>query len=381
MAFEHEFWTLDVTINYQREQVYIKVTPTELVVGCSAGTNKDFLSHYAYCTVYQMMKSYKRSGFYDYYWPDLGTGALQKKYLKFIHSKTGLEVLSKDRLQGLFKPGQFLPKIEIETQEIKRTHDIKPKKLPYERDKIISYNLLATPFYHWGTVNYYPCLMPYQGVLNEDKTDVELITKYIFDYTKLSGAYELTSQEQHLNEISFSMLSIAPVKPSYDEIGDLSMAEIMELNIENFSTLLKLWRLAFPLLHNKPYTYYFYTIGLFGVTENPTKSRLKPCTFNNQQVELCILWKEHTDHYSLELMVWIDGKAYPIPNLFDPSFFVVTAENPQEYYLLNSVTDCRVLTLFAETEYKLLVLKVHYELYFKLFEDQLRTVYKFIDRK
>nr|WP_121270925.1 hypothetical protein [Pedobacter schmidteae] len=381
MAFEHEFWTLAVTIDHIMEQVYIKVTPTELLISCSVGTNESFLSRYAYCTVYRLMEAHIRSGFYDYYWPDLGGGELQKKFLKLLPSKTGLEVLSRDHLQGLFKPGQFLPKIEKDVIEIQSTYEPKPKKLTYDREKIISYNLLATPFYHFRAINHFPFLIPYQGILNKAKTTIKLFTRHIFDYTKLSAAYKLSPEEKQLNEICFSMITLATVRSTYEGIAELSEAEIRQLNIENFTTLFKLWKLTYPLLHLKDHTYHFYTRGMQEVSENPVKSRLTPCTFNNSKVELCILWKEHPDHYALELLVWIEGKAYQLPNHFDPFFFVATAEKPNEHYLLNSITDCSVLAFFAETDYKLLVLKLHYDMYFKLFEDQLRTVYKFINRK
>ncbi|WP_316818035.1 hypothetical protein [Pedobacter nyackensis] len=376
VAFEHEFWTLAVTIAQKVEQVYIKVTPTELLVSCSTGANERHLSQYAYHTVCRLIERHKGSGFYDYYWPDLGSGALQKKFLKLLKSKTGLEVLSRDHLQGLFKPGQFLPKIEQDTIEIQNAWNIEQKKLNYIPEKIISYNLLATPFYHWETDNHYPFLMPYQGILDTDKTDVNSFSQHNFDSTEPTPTNNLTLEEKQLNEICSSMRTIAPIKTPYNELFHLSQAEIRQVNLANFKALLKLWKLAFPLLHHQRHTYNTYTVSM-----RPTRNKSTPCNFNNQQAELCILRKEHPHHYSLSLLISIQGKIHQLPNHFEPTFFVATAENPKEYYLLNSVTDCSVLAFFEETDYKLLILKLHYDMYFKLFEDQLRERYKFISRK
>lgn len=71
---------------------------------------------------------------------------------------------------------------------------------------------------------------------------------------------------------------------------------------------------------------------------------------------------------------------YELPGYFSPSFFVVTPDNRKNFYLLSSIVDCEVLAFFAKTDFRMLFLKVQYEIYFEHFVDQLRKQYKFIKR-
>lgn len=54
--------------------------------------------------------------------------------------------------------------------------------------------------------------------------------------------------------------------------------------------------------------------------------------------------------------------------------------SPRNYVLLNSVDDSQLVSYFQQSQFQLLVLKKHYEGDFKNFVDQLRMVYRFINK-
>jgi hypothetical protein len=379
IAFAHEVWTFEVSMNKELERVYIKVTATELLVSCSVDTDESYLSRYAYCALFELMLYHNAYDFEKYYLPDLGTETMQRKFLKISKSKKGLEVSLKDNYKGLFKPGKNLPVFEKDTIEIARDYYLSPQKAIYNQHEVLGYSLPETFFTPWRKSNHYPFLIPYYGVLNKVKSQIKSFTKYVFNQNDLLSDVQ-TSEEEQLNEICFAMKAIAPIKVEEKDNDEKTNAEIQLLSSKNFAEILTLWNQAFPILQNREHNFYYYTYGLKNLTVKPRKKYITACTFNNKKPELCFIWEEKPDHYTLKLCFKVEGELYHFPRFLFPSFFLASTQNPKDYYLLNSIVDCNVLAFFYKTNFKIVVLKVHYEMYFKGFTDQLRKLYKFINR-
>lgn len=86
------------------------------------------------------------------------------------------------------------------------------------------------------------------------------------------------------------------------------------------------------------------------------------------------------DYYKLELRLMFQGKIHPLQYYFNTAFFAMLSYSPRNYVLLNSVDDSQLVSYFQQSQFQLLVLKKHYEGDFKNFVDQLRMVYRFINK-
>ncbi|MBB5620974.1 hypothetical protein HDE69_002027 [Pedobacter cryoconitis] len=380
ISFENEVLTLGVILGIEAEEkVYIKVKPFELLVSCSVDTDESYLSRYAYFALCDIMGISEDYDFDGFYWPDLTDTKMQSKFLMTIKSKENLHVVLKVRYHGLYKPGTYLPIFRRDKVRIKETVPIIAPEAERTADHLkLGYNLAYTNHDRWHT-SHYPFLIPYIGIAGKDETVIKGFNRYLFKESDLSGE-KLTAGQEQLNNICFLMKAIALIDPPQNKGEDHTEIEKQKLNRANFCRLFELWHEAFPLLEGKRYSHSRFTFGMRNVKRKPPKSEMRACTFSNEQVELCFVWKEKPDYYKLELRFMRGGQLYDLPRYLITSFFAVASGYPRKYYLLNSITDCDVLEFFSGTDFKMLFLKVHYEAYFQYFIEPLRKLYKFINR-
>ncbi|GEM65273.1 hypothetical protein SF1_32550 [Sphingobacterium faecium NBRC 15299] len=191
---------------------------------------------------------------------------------------------------------------------------------------------------------------------------------------------DLSDEQQNLVEICFDMKKIALVaNPEYKEDAH-KLSDRRKQNQNNFNQLFELWQKALPLLSGRLYTHYSYTYGMRNVKGKPRRSYMTPCAFNNETPEICFLWKDMGDYYKLELRLMFQGKIHPLQYYFNTAFFAMLSYSPRNYVLLKSVDDSQLVSYFQQSQFQLLVLKKHYDGDFKNFVDQLRMVYRFINK-
>ncbi len=380
ISFSNELLVIGVILDKEPEElVYIKVTTSELLVSCSVDTHENYLSRYAYFSLNQLMYYYTEYNFEDYYWPgffDQETGG--SKYLMIHKSKDNLHVSSKVRYKGLYKPGKQLPIVSANIVELRKAVHSIQEQPPRETHTVLGFCLADNNNERFRT-NHYPFLIPYIGILNKAKTAVRSFTIYVLNEMQLAEI-DLSDEQQNLVEICFDMKKIALVaSPEYKEDAR-KLAEKRKRNQNNFNQLFELWQKALPLLSGRLYTQYSYTYGMRNVKGKPRRSYMTPCAFNNETPEICFLWKDMGDYYKLELRLMLQGKIHPLQYYFNTAFFAMLSYSPRKYVLLNSVDDSQLVSYFQQSQFQLLVLKKHYDGDFKNFVDQLRMVYRFINK-
>lgn len=377
IVFRNELLVIGVTLGSEPEEtVYIKTTTSELLVSCSVDTHEDYLSRYAYFTLRQLMQYYCRYDFEDYYWPgffDPATGAC--KYLITRKSKDNLRVSLKANYKGLYKPGQHLPNVSASVLERRALTPQIPEQPPKNSQTVLGFCLANCNDERYRN-KHYPFLVPYLGKLNKLRTRLKSFTKYVLNEMELAEL-ELKDEQHKLVEICFEMKKIAMVDSPQHDADVHSITEIQKQN--NFTQLFKLWQNALPLLSGRLYTHYTYTFGMQNVKGKPALSSMIPCTFDHQSPELCFLWTDKGDYYQFELRLILAGKIHRL-QYSNTVFFALLSCNPRKYVLVNSVLDSELITYFQRSQFQLLVLKKHYEGAFKDFVDQLRRIYRFINK-
>lgn len=375
----NEVWTFGVKLNNEAEEkVYLKVGPTALLVSCSVDTDEGYLSQYVYCLLYRLLFPSEEYNFEEYYWPDLADERLQKKFLMVLKSRDNVTVLLKVRYHGLYKLGKHLPKFEMDQPALGINNIAIWQEEPANHNEVIGYSLSDTSFEKWRSANHYPFLAIYKGLASKERTHIKGFKKFVLNEDDLNN-HELCPVQEKLNSICFAMRASALIKVPAYKAGEEEKAEIERSNIKNYTILFKLWQQAFPLLPSKLYTHYHFTYGMRNVKGKPVKTRMKPCTFNHEPVQLCFLWKEKPDYYKLELRFMVGDQLHEVPHHFDTAFFIASTKDPLDFYLLNTLMDGKVLSFFSESNFRILVLKAHYHSHFKEFVEQLRAEYQFIN--
>lgn len=380
ISYQNELLTKGIVLDREpEERVYLKVTSSELLVSCSVDTNESYLSRYAYFTLFRLVYYHSEYDFEKFYWPgffDQYSGV--SKYLMIYKSKDSLNVSSKVRYAGLYKPGNLLPVVSENIPVLRKSFPFIQEKTPKD-DRLILGFCFADANNERHKSNHYPFLIPYTATLSKNKTTVKSFKTYVFDEKQLEGI-DLTDEQQNLLEICFSMKKLALVVSPKNKEEVQELAENRETNKQNFNHLFELWQQALPLLTGRLYTHYQYTFGMRNVKGKPSKSRMLPCSFHNEIPEICFLWKDMGDYYKLELRLMLGGKKFKIPCFFNTAFFVRLFYDRRDYILLNSVLDSQLISFFQKTHFQLLILKIHYDSQCKHFLDQLRKNYQFIKR-
>ncbi|MET1053955.1 MAG: hypothetical protein ABWY16_01495 [Pedobacter sp.] len=378
LEYVNELLTVRVRIHKEEpEYVYLKVTETALLVSCSVDTDESYLSRSAYFGLLTMIGPHETFDFEYHYWPgffDAVTGVC--KFMVITKMQGRVVFYLKARYHGFYKPGHDLPVLSADLS-VPRKHVPAILESKAKSDApVLGFCLADMRPKAWGS-NHWPFLIPYVGVLDKNKTAVKGFESYVFNDQNLFLT-DLDDEQYQLNEICFEMKKIALME--HISIHQASHLWIVKDQIygNHFKQMFELWEQAMPILAGRLYTHYYFTYAMRNVKGKPRKQELKPCTFRPEIPELCFLWKEFEGYYKLELRFKL-GKKIWLPSIDYPTtFFANTAEDPKTFYLLNSVTDCQLMNFFHKTEYRLLIMKAHYEGRCKEFVDHLRDRYRFI---
>ena len=379
LSFSVDTLTVGIMINKGLQQrVYLKITPSELLVSCSVDTDECYLSFYAYVVLSNLTDLSGEYDFENYYWPGFFNEQTRKsKYLKTNRRKADIVVSPKLSYLGLFKPGNRLPLISVN----KLVKDkILPvcKDVPSRHSNVVLGFCLADSHSSWQQCDHYPFLIPYTGTLNKNKTAVRDFKTFISDEKNVTGI-ELTDQQQRLIDICFAMKRMAPIADCEFMGGAEEAGETHKLNEQRFKSLFELWQQAVPLLTGRLYTYCYYTRGIKNAKGKPSKSSMIPCDFSDKVPEICFLWKDKGEYYKLVMRFRFGKKIHNEYYFYNTDFFVQMSVFVKDYILLNSLMDCELVNFFQKRHYEFIILKDHYQGNCKYFVDQLRSAYKFIN--
>lgn len=376
ISFQNEVLTLGIQLGEEKEErVYIRVLQNELRISCSVDTDHTYLSRYAYFALYNFMYHHGHYDFNKYYWPDFFDPKTGKsKYLTVINDRAGMDIKRKPKYAFFYKPGQKLL-YYFKNKQVTAT----PVTV-IQQDHINHLNYYAIGYCLADTClsanhsNHFPFLVPYTGNWKENKIGIKGFHLFLTSPDQIA-AFDYTPAQQEINTICRKMFSLAPIKTLANITAEKEIRAIKRGNISTMKQVYALWQKAVPLLQGQPFTHWLYTYGMRNVKGKPRRMDMQPAVFSTVRPELCFLLVNKGDYYELELRCKAEGKMY-VPSGFSPTFFIHSEAKPNLFYLLDSITDYHVICFFTKYNFKLSVLKCHYQEHFKSFVDRLATVYE-----
>lgn len=377
ISFQSEILTIGIILNEEKEEmVYLRVKPTELLVGCSVDTSEKYLSRYAYYTLLDLMNYDGECDFKEFYWPDFfhpKTG--KSKYLHIFNDRWGMNVVLKEQYSYFYKPEERLFSPFKDTLDPNRS-----KQLPLIHTSIspnslvIGYCLANTTFVSYRS-NHYPFLIPYVAKLNLKKDAIIGYRHYIMD-AEPSTEPEYTPVQLSLHQLALKMMVLAPTENIRYRDTEAEKQAIRNENMERRDQLFYLWQEAFPLLDSQPYTHYFMTYGMKNIEEKPLKMSLIPCVFAKEVPKICFLWLDKGEHYELKMRFRVGNKTF-VPEAENPVFFLRSTAEPMKLYLTGTLADYQLCRFFESRNFSISVLKTHYTPHFQDFKTQLENLYEF----
>ncbi len=379
IGYHHETLIIAIWLKDDvEERVYIKVTPTCLLVSCSVDTHETHLGRYAYLALNQLIYVDEYYDFNKYYWPGFFNPKTGKsKFLNIIHDRKGLDLIPKPKYSSFYKPGQkLIYPLRETTTKTRLKLKLSKESILTETGHTIGYCFADTLMGAWRT-NHFPFLIPYSAIVNKKKNAVKSYVYFIREQADLPPL-NYTTHQQKLNELCFKMMMLAPINsPKYNSTQQ-EKERIYRSNINRRDKLFQLWQQAIPYLSSQLFTHHYHTYGMSNVIDKPAKNEMQVCTFSAKIPKLCFIWLDRGEYYELALRIKLGTRKFkPLPDT--PIFVVATDTQRKNFYLLETITDYVVLTFFKKYKFKMLVLKCHYEVYFKGFKEHLARVYEFND--
>jgi len=375
--YKNELLTLGVKIKEEKEQlVYLKVCRHELLVSCNVDTDSSYLSLYAYFGLLTLMEYRAGKNFEEYYWPDFFDPHTGKSpFLKIYNDRRGLDIELKTNYPHFYRPGDQLidwyPETELSTEI---PTDKRPLDLSHSNDPSLGF-FIADTYLKSIYSNHYSFLVPFQGVLTKDRQKIKSFTSFLFNNQEVINSDCSPSPDQSkLIEISFKMRELVPVGPDYWRAPFRPDTE----EKENGTQLLKLWHLAKEFLVFQQHVYHYQTHGLRYLNGKPRRSWIKLNRIQRESPQLVIKKVDKGRYYQLELKFRVKRKTMT-PEKYPICFFLKSTDEPEKLYLLNHFRDFQLILFFSHFNYKIAVLKPHYQDEFKEFVDHLAKHYPIIE--
>lgn len=377
IAYQNEILVIGVTLQDEAEEkVYLQVKATELRISCSVDTHENHLSRYAYFALNQLIYVYDHYDFEKYYWPDFFNQQTGKsKYLNVINDRSGLDVFLKPKYTTFYKPGQRLI-FPIQEKLIKaRQSLIYPKESIYsDQGYTMGYCIADTLLRSWHS-NHLPFLIPYSGLLTNNKDAVKGYVSFITEKSSLPP-FDYTMTQHKLHNLCFKMMELAPIKSPVYKSTRKEEEDVRKGNLRRRDKLFLLWQEALPLLECQLFTNHYHTYGMKNVVGKPRRKDMQVCTFSMSVPRICFLWQDKGEYYELSLRFKIDHRTLE-PTGSNIPFFISAKADPKKFYLLENLTDFSVVAYFEKRNFHISVLKNHYKEYFQCFKEQLAKVYDF----
>lgn len=371
--YRNEFLTLGVKIQEEAEEcVYIQVQEKEILVSCTVDTNETFLSRYAYFALTELMSISESYNFEKFYWPDFfdqNTG--KSKYLDIINDRLGLDVTLKPKYPNFYKPGFQLVEITEEPKtESRKATALRVLDQTPTTSYAVSYCLADTNLNSFHS-NHFPFLVPYLGTQTKNKESIKSYSSF------LSGENDMqllscTPIQEELNEISFKMRELAPLKSSHFGKTEIFSEEEEE---KNGRFLFELWQEALNLIISQKHLRYNFTHGMYNIKGKPNRNSMLKCEIGAETPHLLFRKVDKKAYFQFELRFKVQGKTY-VPNKKNTAFFINARIAPQKFFLLDNYTDYQVTSFFANHRFTIAVLKSHFKDEFRHFVERLAERYE-----
>jgi len=378
IAFQNEILVIGVSIaGEEEEKIYLQVQANNLLVGCSVDTDESYLSRYAYYALTELMFIDNYYDFEPFYWPGFFNAKTGKsKYLEIINDRCGLDINLKPKYSPFYKPGEELvyptKKIKISPQRITEAANV----TPFSDDDIGLGYCLADTLLRSLHSNHWPFLIPCTLITKNNGKVIKNFVNFIKDEAEVP-MLECPATQQELNKICYQMMLLAPISSTSKYNTALENEEIRYKNRKNGNRLFRLWQKAVSKIQGQKFTYHLHTYGIKNVTGKPSKKYMEDCIFSPEIPKLCFSLRDKGEYFELKLLFKIRRKVFN-PHLYNTAFFINSNDDPMRFYLLNSLQDFYILSLFAKYNHCISVFRCHYETQFKPFKDQLSRVYEFI---
>lgn len=371
--FLNEILILAVTIKDEPEQlIFLKVTQYELLVSCSVDTDATYLSRFAYFGLLSLMDYSSSVQLDEYYWPDFfDSNSGKSQFLKIYNDRRGLDIELKTKYSHFYKPGDKLIDwyTEAEMPDRETPSSIELEDHP-KKDMALGYFLADTNLSSIHS-NHYSFLMPFVGIPTKDKRKVKSFSSFVFSESDLKTVdCAASSSQQKLIDISFKMLELAPVGPSYWRRPFCPDGE----EKKNGNQLLELWHQAKNFLLSQRYIYYYCTHGLNYLKGKPMRNWIRGYQIQKEQPQLIIKMIDKGKYYQLELKFRVNRKTYSAENQIIP-FFINASTDKERLYLLNNFREFQLMLFFYHYGYRFAVLKAHYKDEIKDFIDEIAERY------
>lgn len=378
ISFQNEILLLGISLaNEAEEKVYIQVRSDHLLVGCSVDTDESYLSRYAYHTLEELMYINEYYDFERFYWPgffNAKTG--RSKYLQIINDRSGMDIRLKSSYPSFYKPGQKLIYPIVTAKSAPAPMAETTAAAPFPADgRGIGY-CIADTYATFMHSNHWPFLVPYTFISKNNGKEIKSFSDFIRDEADLP-LLDYPAIQAELNGICYRMKLLASIVPTSTYHAESKNQKIRCENSKNRDELFLLWQKALPKIQCQQFTHHLHTYGMKNIRGKPMRKHMQACVFSIKTPRLCFSWRDKGDYFVLKLLFKIDKKTLA-PSIDNTTFFVNSSDDPMTFYLLGSLQDLNVLSLFAPYKFCLAVFKSHYDGYFKPFKEQLAHAYEFI---
>jgi hypothetical protein len=345
--------------------VYMKITESSLLIYC-AQHQEGLLSKYAYAILDSMLSDNSQVDFEQYYWPGV-YGEDCSKYWMIAEEYNETKLVPKTCYQGLYKPGTDLPEISGVREFVNRNLDITINQARQQDDdkQVLGFCIARARVYGWSYNNYL-YLVPFIGKTTKDKDHIYVYEKFINDWSELAE-FNCSLHEEKLVDSCFAIKdhTVIPGPDSRDIDPDTS------------KTAFELWHQAMPLFLGVKFKEHTYAYGMRGMKGKPRKTSMMPYVVSSAIPKLVFSWKDKGEHFQLRLRVKIENKLHRLSTDVPSDYFVSLKEVPNEFLLLSSLDECRLIQFFSKSEYQMTILKIHYNGSIVAFVERLKELYEF----
>ncbi|WP_316799506.1 hypothetical protein [Pedobacter frigidisoli] len=375
-GFDHGILVYKVIVERDTpaQLVYMIVKDEKLLVTCNAGTNESFLSRHAYFALHRGMNYHHQNDFSRYNWFDFfEKGKKKSKYLDVICDRQGLDINLKKKYHNFWRRGNklFCFKEGEELSERQLPVEPYPNKPDPVDNEVLGYFITA-PI--WGNYcEHIPILVPYIGQLNKGGKDIRT-------YTRMLGPDDVdgplwTERQWVLNIICFHMADIAWLAEQKVWCNKIS-SEAEEIASRR-AQIFTLWHEVWPYLATMLFIKFYGSTDRGLLRGKPNKRNVDRAVLSDQSPKICFKLRDCKQYYELLMFVKV-GKRVFTPSKFSGIFFVRSDNEPDKYYLWDSIQDVRLAAFFGIYNYGFLVLRCHFNGVFASFIERLSVQYEFL---
>jgi hypothetical protein len=325
--------TLTLKLSTQEEKVYasFNITPQQLVVNCSCGmTRQDSLCLHTYRIIKRFTEYY--ADYFQHFLPgeEVDLAFTHTKYFSAKWEYNDISVRNRNFQGKLFQSGIQLNSF---VNTITRLPAGNESKQTCSSGWVLCYMVVTSQ--HKRIL---PVIVPCQGILKKDGTEVKGFNKFLSG-TEKEYRHLLTEDQVELNRICLELFKVA--EPLSGTLLD------NDLDVVNLEKYVSLWKQAYQLLRKEPFVFRNRIWARRYLKGKPEKRQSERITLPPFFPVLGFTLEENDLFYRFRLKVTEPGSGKLIRVLETGIAFFFTSSN--EMYFLPSVRNAAL----AEWMYKL----------------------------